>query len=338
MGFDIANDSLQQTAFIIAVIGVALALLATVLRFVATKRAARKPNWEEWFAVLATFFYVAYVVPFLYILVIINGRNILKLAKDDIVKVTKAGYFMAAQFCMQQLFAKLSLLFLYYRLFYVNRSFVRCIYFLGIVQLLWSIATYVAHYLECTPPQKLWNPALPGHCLNAPAFLAAGETPNSLTDFAMVGLAIWMVQSLQMKTSVKVKLSVLFGLGGLAGILGFVKIGLGFTAMSSEKIELLDPIWAIIQQACSVICCCAPIYKPLLPEVGLLHRLRSFGSRTFGKSVKSGEHLQSNKAGASDSHLRKHSDHWVQLDEWGTREPSLSQLQSPAVVARREEV
>lgn len=66
MGFNIANDYLQETAFVVAVVGVALAILATVLRFVATRRAARRPSWEDWFAVLATLFFMAYVAPLLY--------------------------------------------------------------------------------------------------------------------------------------------------------------------------------------------------------------------------------------------------------------------------------
>lgn len=50
----------------VGIVGVAVAILATALRFVATKRAGRKPGWEDWFAVLATLFYIFYVVPFLY--------------------------------------------------------------------------------------------------------------------------------------------------------------------------------------------------------------------------------------------------------------------------------
>ena len=132
-----------------------------------------------------------------------------------IAHLNQAGYSMGPQFCMQQLFAKMSLLFLYYRIFHVNQAFVYCIYFLGIVQVAWSIATYMVHWLECIPVQKLWEPALKGHCINSPAFLAAGETPNSLVDFAFIGLAIWMVQSLKVRVTVKLKLFTIFIIGGL---------------------------------------------------------------------------------------------------------------------------
>ncbi|KUI62479.1 hypothetical protein VP1G_09594 [Cytospora mali] len=160
-------------------VGVTVAILATILRFVATKRAARKPSWEDWCAVLTTFFFTIYVVPFLYneflFLTVMNGRAVTELTAEDIVKVTKAGYTMAAQFCLQQLFAKFSLLFLYYRIFSVNRAFVLAVYVIGAIQLSWSIATYVAHWLECTPPARLSNPKLPGSCIDGGAFLAVTE-------------------------------------------------------------------------------------------------------------------------------------------------------------------
>jgi large-conductance mechanosensitive channel len=116
---------------------------------------------------------------------------------------------MAAQFCLQQLFAKLSILALLYRFFFVDVVFVRAIYVTG------TIVTYVLHWVECTPPARLWNPKLKGHCLNAPAFLAAGESINSVVDFVIVGLAIYMVQHLHLRASVKAKLAILFGLGSM---------------------------------------------------------------------------------------------------------------------------
>jgi len=320
MAVEIPGSSLQDTAFIIAVVGVSVAIMATALRFVATKRAGRRPNWEDWFAALSTFFFIAYVVPFLYFLRVYRGRSI---TMEDIVNMTKAGYVMAAQFCMQQLFAKLSLLFLYYRLFNPNRPFIRCLYVVGTVQLLWSIATYLVHWFQCSPPAKLWDPTLKGHCINSSAFLVAGETPNSLVDFILVGLAIWMVQSLRMKTSVKLNLTFLFALGGLTGILGFVKIGENFSAMNRLEFALMDPIWATVQQACSVICCCAPIYKPLFPKLGL-----SFSSRIFGNKTSSGMYFQSVQAGTSDLSGQKHEG----------QEPSVSQLDPQNYVGRMGQV
>ncbi|KAJ4290809.1 hypothetical protein N0V90_010004 [Kalmusia sp. IMI 367209] len=307
MEFNIHNAPLQEAAFIVAVVGVTLSIGALVLRFVATRHASRKPGWEDWFAVLAVFFHIAYVVPFLYILRTFNGKDARHLTADEFTHMTKAGYFMAAQFCLQQLFAKLSILVLFYRFFFVDTTFVRAIYAVGTVQIIWSVVTYMLHWFECTPPAKLWTPKMKGSCLNAPAFLAAGESINSIVDFVVVGLAIYMVQHLQLKTAVKAKLAILFGLGSLAGVLGFVKIAQGYMPMKSEKVALMDPIWATVQQACSVICCCAPIYKALFPKSGLIHKIRvSFFSRS---------HVSRSRTADSNAHVAE------KFDSDGLKEP-----------------
>ncbi|KAF4637767.1 hypothetical protein G7Y89_g311 [Cudoniella acicularis] len=197
MGFEIANNYLEETAFIVAIVGTALAITATVLRFVAVRRANRKPTWEDWFSVLATFFFY----------LICGAASV-------------------------------------------------------------SLVSYERQ--KCYRPNK-------------------GGSRR-----------------------------ILYGASVLAGILGFVKISEGFGAISAGKNELLDPIWATVQQTCSVICCCAPVYKPLIPEIDFLHTLRSFSSRTFGRSTKSGAQPPSDEMGTgpiSVSKIWKHSDDWVQLDE-----------------------
>ncbi|TVY94300.1 Satratoxin biosynthesis SC1 cluster protein [Lachnellula willkommii] len=312
MGLNISNNSLQETCFALAIVGVVLSIAATALRFVAVRRANRKPSWEDWFAVLAVFFFILYVIPLLYrkllsylgcILTVLTAFLVLSVMNGN-TKWTKEEV-----------------------------SFIYCVWFSGIVQVAWSISTYMVHWMECMPVRKLWEPTLKGFCINSEDFLAAGETPNSLVDFALIGLAIWMVQSLKVKTTVKLKLFSIFIVGGLAGILGFVKIGYGFSATSKSKVEVLDPIWATVQQTCSVICCCAPVYKPLIPEVGFFAQMRSFTSSVFTRSrtrsrgSKAGTHPPSGKMDTDPISVgriwKPHSNNdWVELDESSSRKTS----------------
>lgn len=122
---------------------------------------------------------------------------------------------MAAQYPPQQTFAKLSLVALYYRIFSSSRKFVLWLYTIGAVQLGWGIGNFIAHWAQCIPIRGFWDPSVPHVCLNDAMLLVVGETINSLLDFMLVGLAIWIVQSLQMSSAVKLKLSVIFALGGL---------------------------------------------------------------------------------------------------------------------------
>ncbi|QKX54202.1 uncharacterized protein TRUGW13939_01287 [Talaromyces rugulosus] len=337
MGLEISHSHLQETCFILAIVGAVLAITATALRFLSVRLTNRKPSWDDWFSVLATFFFILYVIPLLYLLSVMNGKD--KWTAEEVVRIKKAGYSMGPQFCMQQLFAKLSILWLYYRLFHVNEAFLYCVWGLGITQTAWSVATYLVHWLECIPTAKLWDPTLDGHCIKSPVFLAAGETPNSLVDFAMIALAIWMVQSLRIKTAVKIKLFVIFIMGGLAGVIGFVKIGYGFSATSKSKVEVLDPIWATVQQTCSVICCCAPFYKPLIPEIGFFGKLQSLTSSVLSRSKMSKSRSRSNthdKSSSSDPSSAPGNSRWnppntwLELDDRSSRKGSTTEI-LPAV-------
>jgi hypothetical protein len=184
---------------------------------------------------------------------------------------------MSAQYAPNQYFAKLSLLALYHRLFSVNRTFNRCCQALAILQTLWFIGAYVTKYLLCFPVRRIYDLDADGSCIDIGPFLAATESVNSLIDFAMIGLAIWVINTLQMDSMTKWKLSILFSVGCLSGIVGFVKIGEAYTSAYANQ---LSGIWDVVQMATSIICCCAPVYRSVLPRIGLFAALRS----TFGRS------------------------------------------------------
>lgn len=118
-------------------------------------------------------------------------------------------------FPIQQTFAKFSILFLYDRLFGVDRRYAGWIRVIGLVQLIYLVTTVITSVLICRPVQKYWEPQMTtGHCINIAAFLAGVEVTNSGVDFAMMALAVMMVRNLQVKTVTKFKLSLVFMMGG----------------------------------------------------------------------------------------------------------------------------
>jgi threonine/homoserine/homoserine lactone efflux protein len=58
MGFAVYNDSSQLTAFILLIVFTPLGIFVTGLRFIATRRGARKLSYEDWLAVVATLFFI----------------------------------------------------------------------------------------------------------------------------------------------------------------------------------------------------------------------------------------------------------------------------------------
>lgn len=124
-------------------------------------------------------------------------------------------YASITMFPVQQFFAKFSILFLYDRLFSVNKTFVKCMYVTGALQIIYSVVTLFVSIFLCTPIARNWNPMVEGTCIDHNKYLAGSETINSSVDFAMVVMACFMVWHLKMKQALKWKLVILFIIGGV---------------------------------------------------------------------------------------------------------------------------
>lgn len=123
---------------------------------------------------------------------------------------------MSPQFCPNQLLTKLALLFFYHRIFWVDKLFVRWLWGIGILTVLWTISAYLVQWMRCWPVPFTWDKTLPGGtCINIPIFLAVNETINSVIDFVMIAMAIRIVTTLRMSLGEKIRLSILFSVGSL---------------------------------------------------------------------------------------------------------------------------
>lgn len=114
---------------------------------------------------------------------------------------------MNTMYPLNQNFAKLSLLLFYHRIFSISRPFRIPLWIIGIIQMCWFLSTWLIRWFMCTPIARVWDTTLPGHCIDSNMLLAVEEVVNSLIDFAMVALAIWMVRSLKMSSQTRWKLS-----------------------------------------------------------------------------------------------------------------------------------
>lgn len=56
--FELWKDSTQLAQFIVLVALTPIGIAVTVLRFVATRRGARKPGLEDWLATVAAIFFI----------------------------------------------------------------------------------------------------------------------------------------------------------------------------------------------------------------------------------------------------------------------------------------
>ena len=112
------------------------------------------------------------------------------------------------------LVTKLAILVQYLRIFVPSRNKVFYLtHFIIWFNVLFYIAVALVTIFQCTPREKIWQPFLPGKCVNFNAILIAGAAINVASDFAILALPIGSVWRLQMALRNKVGISAIFAVG-----------------------------------------------------------------------------------------------------------------------------
>ncbi|KAM3074220.1 hypothetical protein ACMFMF_006241 [Clarireedia jacksonii] len=288
MGFAVYNNSTQLATFIGLIAFTPLGIFVTGLRFIATRRGARKLSYEDWLAVVATLFFISQNVAgiigkfkLIYDLLlgllilfwvigvrITNGREVIDelfQSPSDFAHMRKASLIAIFSYFGHTISVKLSILAFYNRIFGVYRAYRRWIYVLAISQTIFFITICIFQGLQCRPLSKFWDYSMPGTCFDEGKIILVVELPNSLGDFAMVILAMIMIRNRQLPTSMKRRLRILFGLGVLVGIIGIVKIIITYSTDPVYAFGILS-IWSSAQMFAGLLCCNLPIFYTMLPK------------------------------------------------------------------------
>ncbi|KAK7917479.1 hypothetical protein PG985_011087 [Apiospora marii] len=306
MTFDVFNDPLQGAGFVIILIFGPISILATILRFVCSRISLRKHGKDDWMALAAEVFYLGWITGCMLGVAKLNGtHDILTMPPEKTIEVLKIIWVSSLMFPPNQLFAKLSILFLYHRIFSINKKFAAWMKVLGALQILVSVISEFLNIFLCSPVEKAWNPMITGgSCIHLGAMLSGTETCNSLLDFALAIFAVFALRTVKIQHSTKWKLSIVFLLAGAAGVIGFVKIGIAYQDLTVYN-QLAMGLLATVQGAFSVICCCAIMYKPILSKLEPIghftSKLIDYGSkiRLIGRNS-SEKHRGSSDGGSGD--------------------------------------
>ncbi|KAI9695819.1 MAG: hypothetical protein M1820_008413 [Bogoriella megaspora] len=289
MTFELWKNSAQWAQFLTLIIFTPLGVAVVLLRFVAVHRSARKPSLEDWLALTATIFFVLNNLGALVATSNLNGRTIQEEVAEsisDYVRMRKGQWDMAALdfYFAHCLAVKLSVLALYYRIFGVKRAYRIWIYILGGIQSIWFLFLVIGQLLQCKPLYRYFDITVEGTCTDEGTVILGCEVPNSLVDFAMVVLAMFMIAPLQLSAGTKWKLRVLFGLGGLVGVIGFIKIAITYSTSALYAFSMIS-VWTDVQMLISILCCCLPVIHPIMPTTGFWSQLSSriISYATFGR-------------------------------------------------------
>lgn len=110
------------------------------------------------------------------------------------------------------LLGKISYLFFYRRIF-VSQSFLVATWVILAVSIAWFVANVLQVFLICRPFASNWDISIIGICGNRPvAFTTIGAT-HMLIDIAIMLLPVHFICKLQMRTSAKLGICLIFLIG-----------------------------------------------------------------------------------------------------------------------------
>ncbi|KAI1356107.1 hypothetical protein F5Y01DRAFT_268545 [Xylaria sp. FL0043] len=260
-----------------AIVGV-LALIAVILRFYVRYHRRSGFSWDDWFILISILSVIAIDAVDLYATGIdpngaaaasSNGK--IEYTQVDVLftKITFTGtvlYFTLTST------TKLSILFLYNRLFSVNTSFRLQVVVLIIVVTGFWIGTVVADLLNCIPLEWTWLNSLddPRYCFNYNYFWLATGIVEAVIDIAILSLPIPVVSRLRLKGSKRYGIIGVFLVGFFVVISGIVKVILSYVPNSREPSFNQTQIWTTVHSCTGIICACMPVCWPLFTSLGKL--------------------------------------------------------------------
>ncbi|KAM3088073.1 hypothetical protein ACMFMG_002131 [Clarireedia jacksonii] len=157
------------------------------------------------------------------------------------------------------------------------------------VTIVYCLSTVITAFLFCRPLAYTWNKMIPGQCGELRRFYLATGIVNVIIDFGIVILPMPVVWELQMRTSRKVVLTFIFGLG--FGQLDFndISYDITYNVVLTFTFTLLEPTLGIINA-------CLPMLQPVVTKVSRIElfscgrgKSSSRGSITWTRS-RSGRH------------------------------------------------
>lgn len=199
-----------------------------------------------------------------------GGRHLWDITAKEASRVSYLFNSGVIEYAMSICMTKLSIVWLYRRTFSTrkgSRFEILCFIFMAVLIAFYG-GTGLAKVFECTPRAKIFNPTIPGTCVNFYAILIADGIFNTVTDFAILILPGVMIYKLQMKPKKKLIVLLIFTFGlsaplfSIAGLI--VRVQKGQAADQTWELIAILP-WAIAELTTGTMCVC-------IPEMGLLFK------------------------------------------------------------------
>ncbi|KAI0907331.1 hypothetical protein F4823DRAFT_23180 [Ustulina deusta] len=129
------------------------------------------------------------------------------------------------------------------------------------VNILYYISVIIVSTVSCSPHEKIWDPTLPGTCLNIKAFFVSNATLNLASDIIILALPQRSIWSLNMSRDKKIGVSLVFAVGVIACLVGGARLSRGVIYyLSDDNLYNVSAVflWCTAEMSISFLVFCLP--------------------------------------------------------------------------------
>ncbi|PYI04564.1 hypothetical protein BO78DRAFT_471214 [Aspergillus sclerotiicarbonarius CBS 121057] len=192
------------------------------------------------------------------------GKHIHGLQLANIAMIVELLYVFQIFYVLGPASVKLSLLFLYRRVF-ERSKFLRLVYgMMGLIVIFGIVMTFMAIF-NCTPISAFWTKR--GTCFDFALFALGYAVVNIITDLAIWLMPIPIIWKIQMPMHQKIALSLIFALGLFDCGVAVARLCLSMLLLNNTDITWdYAPgfMWSIIEVSTGIVCTCLPTMRVIL--------------------------------------------------------------------------
>ncbi|KAF6833674.1 hypothetical protein CPLU01_05395 [Colletotrichum plurivorum] len=264
------KESRSQEVKNIAIIFSVITFPIVALRCISRWKITNRLWWDDWTAVFATILLAALAGVEIASADLGFGTHYWNVEPAAGTKLIKLFYAVQQIYILVQVFAKVSILLFFSRIFPARWFQLTVRYFIGFLFLHGLIFLLVIIF-QCTPISSIWDRSLADRkCLDVTAIGYAGAVTSIIEDLVILVLPIPELVKLQLNIRKKIALGLMFSLGSFACITTMVRLKYLITFSSTfdttwDNVDIV--IWSIVEEFCAILCASLPALRPLLQKV-----------------------------------------------------------------------
>ncbi|RFU24776.1 hypothetical protein B7463_g11559, partial [Scytalidium lignicola] len=266
-GYPIASRSAELIRDIIIIAAVTFPVVA--LRFLARRMVVSKLWWDDFAVALAALMMIPMTVIPIYNATRGFGKHFWDVPPENIAELRKLYYISQILYAVVQALAKLSILFLYLRIF-MNKNFRLFTQFAIGWMACHTIAFVLVVSFQCLPVISVWDVTIQGRCIDSQAFVYAVAATAIFEDIVIMLMPILELKNLNLDLRKKIALMLIFFLGSFACVTSMIRLKyiISYGTSLDQTYDNVDVIiWSVLETFMAIICASMMCFRPLLVKI-----------------------------------------------------------------------